>query len=135
MDRCCLQGALGDALHAISCAAGYNLRWLMRAIARLDIRPIFLRLLQAALSQQPAIGVPHGSLARSWINRMKDWLINGWGKKSILAHTVQGTFWKLNFAGATIYSRESSNTVDIEGKRIDLATGFFPSIELSILIN
>lgn len=27
MDRCWLQGALGDALHAISCAAGYNLRW------------------------------------------------------------------------------------------------------------
>jgi len=33
MDRCWLQGALGDALHSISCAAGYNLRWLMRAIA------------------------------------------------------------------------------------------------------
>ena len=33
MDRCWLQGALGDALHAISCAAGYNLRWLLRAIA------------------------------------------------------------------------------------------------------
>jgi IS5 family transposase len=26
MDRCWLQGAMGDALHAISCAAGYNLR-------------------------------------------------------------------------------------------------------------
>jgi transposase, IS5 family len=35
MDRCWLQGALGDALHALSCAAGYNIRWLMRAIARL----------------------------------------------------------------------------------------------------
>ena len=35
MDRCWLQGALGDALHAISCAAGYNLRWLLRAIAAL----------------------------------------------------------------------------------------------------
>ena len=32
MDRCSLRGALGDALHAISCAAGYNIRWLMRAI-------------------------------------------------------------------------------------------------------
>jgi len=50
MDRCWLQGALGDALHSISCAAGYNLRWLMRAIARLGIGPVFLRLLQAALS-------------------------------------------------------------------------------------
>jgi IS5 family transposase len=33
MDRCWLQGTLGDALHTISCAAGYNLRWLLRAIA------------------------------------------------------------------------------------------------------
>lgn len=41
MDRCWLQGALGDALHAISCAAGYNLRWLLRAIARLSIRALF----------------------------------------------------------------------------------------------
>jgi IS5 family transposase len=54
MDRCWLQGALGDALHALSCAAGYNLRWLLRAIARLGIGPAFLRLLQAALSQAQA---------------------------------------------------------------------------------
>jgi transposase, IS5 family len=52
MDRCWLQGALGDALHSISCAAGYNLRWLMRAIARLGIVAVFLRLLQAMLSGQ-----------------------------------------------------------------------------------
>ena len=51
LDRCWLKGALGDALHAISCAAGYNLRWLLRAIARLGIGPVFLRLLQMALSQ------------------------------------------------------------------------------------
>ena len=53
MDRCWLQGALGDALHAISCAAGYNLRWLLRAIARLGLGAVFLRLLQAALTQAP----------------------------------------------------------------------------------
>jgi transposase, IS5 family len=35
MDRCWLRGEPGDALHALSCAAGYNIRWLMRAIARL----------------------------------------------------------------------------------------------------
>jgi hypothetical protein len=28
-----LKGALGDALHVLSCAAGYNLRWLLRWIA------------------------------------------------------------------------------------------------------
>ena len=49
LDRCWLKGALGDALHAISCAAGYNLRWLLRAIARLGIGPTSLRLLQVAL--------------------------------------------------------------------------------------
>ena len=37
MDRCWLQGALGDALHALTCAAGYNIRWLLRAIARLGL--------------------------------------------------------------------------------------------------
>ncbi|ABE42307.1 hypothetical protein Bpro_0342 [Polaromonas sp. JS666] len=41
MDRCWLQGALGNALHSISCAAGYNLRWLLRAIARLDLGTVF----------------------------------------------------------------------------------------------
>jgi len=36
MDRCWLQGAVGDALHAVSCAAGFNLRWLLRAVADLQ---------------------------------------------------------------------------------------------------
>lgn len=38
MDRCGLNGATGDALHTVLCAAGYNLRWLMRAMARLAKR-------------------------------------------------------------------------------------------------
>jgi len=33
MDRCWLKGAEGDALHAVLCAAGFNIRWLLRAIA------------------------------------------------------------------------------------------------------
>ena len=32
MDRCWLKGAEGDALHAVLCATGFNIRWLMRAI-------------------------------------------------------------------------------------------------------
>ena len=43
MDRCWLKGQLGDALHAVLCAAGYNLRWLMRAMARLGLSVAFLR--------------------------------------------------------------------------------------------
>lgn len=49
MDRCWLKGALGDALHSISCAAGYNLRWLLRAIAKLGIGPALLCLLRMVL--------------------------------------------------------------------------------------
>ena len=49
MDRCWLQGALGDALHALSCAAGYNIRWLMRAIARQLAKRLLLALPDVAL--------------------------------------------------------------------------------------
>lgn len=51
MIRCYLRGSIGDALHAISCAAGYNIRWLMRAIQRLGLTGLFaLAFLAAALS-------------------------------------------------------------------------------------
>jgi len=43
MDRCRLQGQLGDALHTVLCATGYHLRWLLRAIVRLGLRAAFLR--------------------------------------------------------------------------------------------
>jgi IS5 family transposase len=41
MRRCWLKGQTGDALHAVLSAAGYNLRWLLRAIVRLGLGPIF----------------------------------------------------------------------------------------------
>jgi len=34
MRRCWLKGESGDALHAVLCAVGFNIRWLLRAIAR-----------------------------------------------------------------------------------------------------
>ncbi len=34
MQRCRLKGSEGDALHAVLCAAGFNIRWLMRALLR-----------------------------------------------------------------------------------------------------
>jgi len=67
MDRCWLQGALGDALHAISCAAGYNLRWLLRAIARLGLKQVFLRLLKAALSLAPNVRASHAPSGRAQV--------------------------------------------------------------------
>ena len=49
MERCWLKGALGDALHALSCAAGYNIRWLLRAITRLGTGVASLGPLLAAI--------------------------------------------------------------------------------------
>ena len=34
MDKCWLKGSDGDALHAVLCAAGFNIRWLLRALQR-----------------------------------------------------------------------------------------------------
>ncbi|MDY0223758.1 MAG: IS5 family transposase [Desulfobacterium sp.] len=48
MDRCYLKGEQGDRLHAVLCAAGYNIKWLLRMIARKGVRylhRLFLRLL------------------------------------------------------------------------------------------
>jgi IS5 family transposase len=45
MERCWLKGQTGDALHAVLCAAGYNIRWLLRAIVRLGLKGFFAPLL------------------------------------------------------------------------------------------
>ena len=65
LDRCWLQGALGDALHALSCAAGYNLRWLLRAIARLGLGPVFLRRLRQALWAAQAVDASRSAHSRA----------------------------------------------------------------------
>ena len=66
LDRCWLQGALGDALHALSCAAGYNLRWLLRAIVRLGLGPVFLRRLRQALWGVRAVGASPSAHGPAW---------------------------------------------------------------------
>lgn len=48
MQRCWLKGETGDALHALCCAVGYNLRWLMRAVLRLGLKGLLLCLLWLA---------------------------------------------------------------------------------------
>lgn len=47
MERCHLKGETGDRLHAVLCAAGYNIKWLLRMIAKKGITflgLLFLRL-------------------------------------------------------------------------------------------
>jgi len=42
MNRCHLKGKIGDAIHAVLCAAGFNMKWLLRMIARKGIRSFFI---------------------------------------------------------------------------------------------
>ena len=70
MIRCHLQGSTGDALHAIACAAGYNIRWLMRAMLRLGLKGLFalqalllLCLVHASCIGQRHRNSPHSSTA------------------------------------------------------------------------
>ena len=51
MDRCYLKGEQGDRLNAVLCATGYNIKWLLRMIAKKGVtflRGLYLRLCQAA---------------------------------------------------------------------------------------
>ena len=66
LDRCWLKGALGDELHALSCAAGYNIKWLLRAIVRLGLGPVFLRLLRQALGGARAMGASPPARGPAW---------------------------------------------------------------------
>lgn len=64
MDRCHLKGEQGDRLHAVLCAAGYNIKWLLRMIAKKGIaflRQLYLRL--CALARMP----------QSWQQLMRTW--------------------------------------------------------------
>lgn len=45
MKRCGLKGSEGDALHAVPCAAGFNIRWLLRAIARGGVAALLVALI------------------------------------------------------------------------------------------
>lgn len=50
MNRCHLKGSEGDSLHAVLCAAGYNIRWLLRMIIKKGLRPFLSRI------QDPQLG-------------------------------------------------------------------------------
>jgi len=64
MDRCWLQGAAGDALHALSCALGYNIRWLMRALLAQARRALLWLLQRAAASGEQGMAALLGGVLK-----------------------------------------------------------------------
>lgn len=59
MDRCWLKGGEGDALHAVLCAAGFNLRWLLRAIAKMGLMALLLAMNAVAMSVAAMLRAAH----------------------------------------------------------------------------
>ena len=44
MNRNYLKGAIGDAIHAVLCSCGYNIKWLLRRIGAQRLRGLFFSL-------------------------------------------------------------------------------------------
>ena len=74
MNRCHLKGSLGDSLHAVLCAAGYNIRWLLRMIAKKGIG-LFLRILQVCRFGQMDAQLRSIFYARSLNTGSMSWVI------------------------------------------------------------
>jgi IS5 family transposase len=66
MDRCHLKGERGDRLHAVLCAAGYNIKWLLRMIVTKGVAflwRVFLRLCELA-----GLSTGGAPMLRKWLN-------------------------------------------------------------------
>ena len=92
MDRCWLQGALGDLRRSIGFAGSYKLRWLLRAIARLGTAAFLFRLLQATLLLQRTIGRSYRTIGSSWLVGGHNWIGIVVVKNRFLDLGAQGAF-------------------------------------------
>ena len=73
MDRCHRKGEQGYRMHAVLCAAGYNLRWLLRMIAKkgmLFLRRLYLRPCQTA-ARSP-----------NWSRMLRKLVVNAFGESA-----------------------------------------------------
>ena len=112
MERCWLKGELGDALHAVLCAAGYNLRWLMRAVLRLGLKAFFLPLL---------------ALWRALAYQRWEWIAATSGARAVF---LRNPWPKWNFAGPTMYKTSSGQRLSLTTDIIDFSPRYntFPHL-------
>ena len=92
MQRCWLKGALGDALHALSCAAGYNIRWLLRAIAAQaakDAKAFFFALFKLAIWGRIGASGRWATQRSRWTVPFAAWLQAAWTETGL--HTPIST--------------------------------------------
>lgn len=67
MQRCHLKGEIGDRLHAVLCAAGYNIRWLLRMIAKKGVTFLAALLLRLC---------PVATLSPNWARMLRNFAFN-----------------------------------------------------------
>jgi IS5 family transposase len=94
MDRCWLKGAQGDALHAVLCAAGFNIRWLMRAIvaqAAKAAKALFFVLSWLAALLQMLRGGHQAGVQRAWAAENANAsaaVLGGWSGRRPAVHVL-----------------------------------------------
>ena len=82
LDKCWLKGSEGDALHAVLCAAGFNIRWLLRAIAARAAKValfVFARVVTLLQGLYSGLQTPVGRFTTA-IAEMSG-RISGWGQR------------------------------------------------------
>ena len=86
MQRCHLKGEIGDRLHAVLCAAGYNIKWLLRMIVKKGItflEEVLLRLYPARsqqLSWPSSLCVQPRAIANLRISTFRAAIMRRWAK-------------------------------------------------------
>ena len=86
MDRCHLKGEIGDRLHAVLCAAGYNIRWLLRMIVKKGVaflQSVLLCLHHGGSVWRPwltAVVATLGATAKSWLSAKQLAPIQRWSR-------------------------------------------------------
>lgn len=82
MDRCHLKGERGDRLHAVLCAAGSNIKWLLRMIVKKGVsflRSVFLCLQQARVLGRPWVAAVMAKCigtANNWLSTRRSPLLH-----------------------------------------------------------
>jgi len=90
MDRCWLKGSAGDALHALSCALGYNIRWLIRALQAKAAKALSWGLQMVAVGGEQALAQARQAL-RALACTAQQWLSSARGLPPAARSMLMGT--------------------------------------------
>lgn len=115
MDKCWLKGSEGDALHAVLCAAGFNICWVLRALRR-QLRSGGLKHIYSALivvwAARPATAMAafSGVLRAMLLNRVSR-CYAPYDPDLLVGTVASGSCVESDFAGSTEYPAHLDNSL------------------------